>query len=293
MRTNGPGGGGVDAVSELVAQTEMTIEIDYGQVYIYGQFPDEPLIPCGLSPEEQSALVDAYRSKRHVGVADGVIDLLAPVQWHWDAPMEVQVWTTEPTLDDLDSWDHMVEVDLDVPDGQLHSRDPVVANRSPARSPQAATELGYPGAATTRPPATSRAARTTGSSSGPDPPRKHPYCAGPGPGSPTAGNGHRGWRACGGLPRGGLAQGADQRVMLLGTQATDPAAVGDVRIRQHGGGLRGAVSRDRQHQGADLGLGHDGVVLALRQNLGHRQLAGLHLVEQLLAQAVRSRDGGQ
>ncbi len=95
--------------------TELTIAIDYGQVYIYGAYPQ-----CD-DPEDAPvlrALDDANRTKRFVGVADGLIDFVVPVQWNFAAPMRVEVWPSRPPADDGD-WDHVVDVDLDVPEGTL------------------------------------------------------------------------------------------------------------------------------------------------------------------------------
>jgi hypothetical protein len=96
-------------------EINLEVEINYGQVYIYSVTPwaDDPENTAVLR-----ALDDAHRSGRFVGVADGVLDLVTPVQWNFNAPMRVEVWPQEPPTDD-DNWDQVVDIDLDVPTGQL------------------------------------------------------------------------------------------------------------------------------------------------------------------------------
>jgi hypothetical protein len=92
---------------------DVEVQIDHGQVYVYGVAPD---------PESEAvlkALDDAHQTRRFVGVADGLVDVLTPVQWNLNAPMRIEVWETEPPNDD-DNWDQVVDVDLDVPDGRLY-----------------------------------------------------------------------------------------------------------------------------------------------------------------------------
>ncbi|WP_133847196.1 hypothetical protein [Labedaea rhizosphaerae] len=95
--------------------TDLAIEIDHGQVYIYSVAPwaDDPTNDAVLR-----ALTDARRSGRWVGVADGVIDLVVPFQKSFDAPMRVEVWPAEP-IADYENWDHVVDVDFDIHNGQL------------------------------------------------------------------------------------------------------------------------------------------------------------------------------
>jgi len=93
------------------------VEIDYGQVYIYAVPPWANDGKQGYDAMTE-ALNDAWQSHRYVGLADGLIDLVTPVQWNFHAPMRIEVWPAEPPADD-DNWDHVVDVDLDVPYGQL------------------------------------------------------------------------------------------------------------------------------------------------------------------------------
>lgn len=55
---------------------------------------------------------------RWVGVADGLIDLVVPFRKSFDAPMRIEVWPEQPPGDEQ-NWDHEVDVDFDVPNGQL------------------------------------------------------------------------------------------------------------------------------------------------------------------------------
>ncbi|MGH3568263.1 MAG: hypothetical protein ACRDRH_19995 [Pseudonocardia sp.] len=100
--------------------TDLEIDIDYGQVYLYGESPwrpgeeDDPGNTAVLR-----ALDDANAGNRRVGTADGVVDVISAVQWHWNAPMRVEVWEEEPPLD-LSDFDDVVDVDIDLASGVLH-----------------------------------------------------------------------------------------------------------------------------------------------------------------------------
>lgn len=94
---------------------DLEIEIDYGQVYIYSVAPwaDDRDNDAMLR-----ALDDARQSGRWVGIADGMIDLVVPFRKTFNAPMRVEVWPEEPPSDD-GNWDHVVDVDFDVHEGEL------------------------------------------------------------------------------------------------------------------------------------------------------------------------------
>jgi len=94
---------------------DLQIEIDYGQVYIYSV---APWAEDRHNDAMLRALDDARQSRRRIGVADGMIDLVVPFRKSFDAPMRVEVWPEEPPSDD-DKWDHVVDVDFDVHDGKL------------------------------------------------------------------------------------------------------------------------------------------------------------------------------
>lgn len=102
-------------MSHATVTFDLEVEIDYGQLYIYSVAPwaDDSDNDAMLR-----ALDDARGSGRWVGVADGVIDLVVPFRKSFDAPMRVEVWPAEPPSDD-DNWDHVVDVDFDVRNGQL------------------------------------------------------------------------------------------------------------------------------------------------------------------------------
>lgn len=93
----------------------MEIEINHGQVYIY---PESPYAKTPDSDAVLRALDDAWKSRRFVGVADGLIDLVTPVQWNYHAPMRIEVWSGQPPSDE-DNWDHVVDVDFDVTNDQV------------------------------------------------------------------------------------------------------------------------------------------------------------------------------
>lgn len=101
--------------SEPSVSINLQVEIDYGQLYIYS------VAPWAEDSDNDAvlrALDDARQSGRWVGVADGLIDLVVPFRKSFDAPMRVEVWPEEPPSDDED-WDHVVDVDFDVRDGEL------------------------------------------------------------------------------------------------------------------------------------------------------------------------------
>jgi hypothetical protein len=101
-------------VSEPIRTSELEIALDYGQIYLYDagagiDFPSNVVL---------DALNEALQSRRYVGVAGGVIDLLSPVQFNVNAPMRLELWAGEPS-DDHANWDHVVDIDMDAPTGQL------------------------------------------------------------------------------------------------------------------------------------------------------------------------------
>ena len=112
---------------------ELTIDIDYGQVYIYGVPPwEHPDPEPDPSTCLERALDDAYSSGRRLGVDSGLIDLLSPAKMHFDAPMRLELWGQAPD-DDCASWDQVVDVDLDLPTGEIRfqrSGDTVVGARA-------------------------------------------------------------------------------------------------------------------------------------------------------------------
>ena len=104
-------------LSDLVHEVDLEVEINHGQVYIYS----DP--PWRTDPNEANAmpraLDDAQNSGRYVGLSSGLVDLVVPTKWNFNAPMRVETWTAEPEADD-DSWDNVVDVDLDVTDDTLN-----------------------------------------------------------------------------------------------------------------------------------------------------------------------------
>jgi len=98
---------------------ELTVRADHGQIYIYSLAATNNDDAWETSENVYlDALEDATSSRRFVGVAGGLVDLMTPGQWNWETPMRVEVWNGEPAADA--GWDHEVDVDLDIPDGQLH-----------------------------------------------------------------------------------------------------------------------------------------------------------------------------
>lgn len=97
----------------MIRAQDLIVAADYGQIYIYSPDAlDDPDI-C------EAALDDATRSGRYVGVQPGFIDLMTPGQYNFSTPLRLEVWSADPP-DDLSDWDHVVDADLDIPDGQRH-----------------------------------------------------------------------------------------------------------------------------------------------------------------------------
>jgi hypothetical protein len=100
----------------LILGCDLVVAADHGQIYIYS---------TATQPEAEDgnpyldALADGTDSDRFVGVVPGMIDLMTPGQWNWQTPMRLEVWSAEPAAD-TNAWDHEVDVDLDVPDGNLN-----------------------------------------------------------------------------------------------------------------------------------------------------------------------------
>jgi hypothetical protein len=123
-------------MSGVCTRDEHVVTIDYGQVYIYGRAepippadPDEAFLDLAERIERQQADVDAsreiralnaaYDSGHHVAAVDGLIVMLSPYQWHFDAELVLEVRPSEPDPSDLSAWDQVVDLDLDLPDGQV------------------------------------------------------------------------------------------------------------------------------------------------------------------------------
>lgn len=100
---------------------ELHVASDYGQIYIYDPASQQDE-SADVTDEESSpifrAMEDASESRRFVGYAKGLVDVLTPSQYNWKAPMRVEVGDAPPPLD-TDEWDHVVEVPLPVPSGTL------------------------------------------------------------------------------------------------------------------------------------------------------------------------------
>lgn len=102
-------------MGEPSQRVELEIAIDYGQVYILDQSAVDDLGTDAV----MDALDDANNSGRYVGVAGRIVDFTVPIQYNFTAPMHVELWPEEPA-DDSANWDHLVDVDLDLPTGKLH-----------------------------------------------------------------------------------------------------------------------------------------------------------------------------
>ena len=104
-------------MADPIFEADLTVRADHGQIYIYS--PEGTRDGFGDSENVYlDALDDATQSRRFVGVAGGLVDLMTPGQWNWRTPMRVEVWSLEPPATS-EEWDHEVDVDLDIPDGTL------------------------------------------------------------------------------------------------------------------------------------------------------------------------------
>jgi len=110
-----------DVTAELVEAHDLVVSADYGQIYIYAPAQaavhGEPELDAADDPY-LIALDDAQQRGTFVGVHRNLIDLMTPGQWNFETPMRVEVWSAVPSSD-CDSWDHEVDVDLDIPQGRL------------------------------------------------------------------------------------------------------------------------------------------------------------------------------
>ncbi|HEY4007989.1 MAG TPA: hypothetical protein VGM60_22805 [Pseudonocardia sp.] len=99
---------------EPTKRFDLTVHIDYFQVNIF-----DPA--SGFTPGTDAVLAGmdrAHESNAFVESIGGLIILISPVQNNFNAPMAVEQWNQEPP-NDQNSWDHVVDVDLDCPSGQL------------------------------------------------------------------------------------------------------------------------------------------------------------------------------
>lgn len=107
----------MDNVPDPIFITDLRVRADHGQIYIYSPSVAQEEFDASENVF-LDALEDATASRRFVGVAAGLVDLMTPGQWNWQTPMRIEVWALEPPTTPPD-WDHEVDVDLDVPDGKL------------------------------------------------------------------------------------------------------------------------------------------------------------------------------
>lgn len=98
---------------------ELVIASDYGQIYVTDA---EGLDETSPQTEEDNSLErsyeDAHESRRFVGYDGGMLNILTPSQYNWEAPLRLEVFNAPPPLD-TDEWDHVAEAPLRVPSGRL------------------------------------------------------------------------------------------------------------------------------------------------------------------------------
>lgn len=143
----------MDASNEPLIATEVRVPADYGQIHIYCPGADSSGEEGEIPP--LAALDDATSSGRFVGSACGMVVVMTPGQWNFDTPVLFEVWPAEPVAD-TEQWDHEVDIDLEVPQGELLFDAPpggsAIAVPLPAGDYRARisgagfTELGFAGA---------------------------------------------------------------------------------------------------------------------------------------------------
>lgn len=144
--------------SSMISAQALIIPVDFGQIYVRAALAEPDEWDEDEQPPELAVLDDAWESGRFVGVRAGFIDVLTPGQWNWHTPLQLELWSAEPP-DVRAGWDHEVDADLDVTDGQLYihgpqsaTMDEIVNVSSPPGSYRVRvsgrgfTELGHAGA---------------------------------------------------------------------------------------------------------------------------------------------------
>jgi hypothetical protein len=104
----------------LVLAQDLTIASDYGQFYLFDNAAVLADSSTGFddSPEALS-LDDAVQSGRFVGRwGASYLNVLTPGQWNFELPLRLELHDAEPGAD-LDVWQHVVDVDLDLPTGRV------------------------------------------------------------------------------------------------------------------------------------------------------------------------------
>jgi hypothetical protein len=101
-------------MTEPIQRIELEVSIDYGQVYIF-----DPTTGDTPGSDAMDLVMDeAINTATYIGSRGGFIDLMTPIQFNTNAPMRVELWEQAPPDDDI-NFDHVVDVDLDVPSGRL------------------------------------------------------------------------------------------------------------------------------------------------------------------------------
>lgn len=115
----GCGGGSAPWAKDV---RELTVESDYGQIYVYdpGLTAEASLTTMDTEHDNQltRALDDAYESRRFVGYDTGLVDILTPSQYNPKAHVRVEIGSGDPPPETSD-WQHVVEVPLPAPSGTI------------------------------------------------------------------------------------------------------------------------------------------------------------------------------
>lgn len=105
-------------MSQPGSRSNIKIRIDYHAFFIY----DAASLSKAADDVDVRAIGNAQNSGMQVGEADRIVVFSTPIQFNFDAPMQVETWPVEPP-GDQSNWDHVVDIDLDLPSGKLMFRE--------------------------------------------------------------------------------------------------------------------------------------------------------------------------
>jgi hypothetical protein len=100
----------------LVSARDLVVNADHHSIWIYRS--DYYENGGADFAAIRAAVDDATGCGRFVAVLPGYIQLLTPGQWNYKTPIRLEIWSVEPP-DDRAAWDHEVDADFDVPEGQI------------------------------------------------------------------------------------------------------------------------------------------------------------------------------
>lgn len=103
--------------AEPTRTVDLHVGIEYGQLHVDGG-SDASAGGRSDPAEAERGVDDAHSSGRQIGKAGNFLVVLAPVSMNESALVRFEVWPSEPGVE-LDSYDQIEEIDLDIPLGRL------------------------------------------------------------------------------------------------------------------------------------------------------------------------------